>query len=66
MKQLGTKYLNEIFTVSRAAKDPVTGQLVTAADYSQLGELLLAQLLILLALPLAAILIVRTAGMRSD
>ncbi|HSE00552.1 MAG TPA: hypothetical protein VLB72_07445, partial [Burkholderiales bacterium] len=59
LSQLGTKYLNEIFTVSRAARDPVTGVLVTAADYSQLGELLLVQLVILLVLPFAAIVIVR-------
>jgi MFS family permease len=65
LSQLGTKYLNEIFTVSRAARDPVTGGLVTAADYSELGELLLVQLLILLVLPFAAIVIVRATGMRS-
>ena len=65
LSQLGTKYLNEIFTVSRAARDPVTGVLVTAADYSELGELLLVQLVILLVLPFAAIVIVRATGMRS-
>jgi hypothetical protein len=65
LSQLGTKYLNEIFTVSRAARDPLTGALVTAADYSELGDLLLVQLAVLLVLPFAAIVIVRATGMRS-
>jgi hypothetical protein len=63
--QLGTKYLNEIFTVTRAVTDRATGALHTPADYSQLGDLLIAATTLGLALPLAAILLIRVAGWRS-
>src|SRR6267378_749797 len=38
--QLGTKYLNQIFTVTRDVRD-ATGAVVTPADYRELGHLLL-------------------------
>ena len=63
--QLGTKYLNEIFVVTREVKDAATGAIQVPADYSQLGDLLLAQLVIALTLPFAAILIVRHSRLRS-
>jgi len=63
--QLGTKYLNEIFTVSREVRDAVTGAIQVAADYSELGTLLLSVTLLGFALPLLAILITRFAGLRS-
>jgi hypothetical protein len=59
LSQLGGKHLNAIFVVSREVRDPVTHAVTTAADYSQLGKLLIAQTLIGLALPFAAILIAR-------
>jgi hypothetical protein len=62
--QLGTKYLNEIYTVSREVKDAATGAVVTPADYTQLGELLIVQVAIALVLPFAAILAVRALGMK--
>jgi len=62
--QLGTKYLNQAYVVSREVKDAATGAVVTPADYSQLGELLVVQLAIGLLLPFAAIAIVRAAGLR--
>ncbi len=62
---LGTKYLNQFFTVSREVKDPATGAIKTAADYSQLGELFIVVTLISFAAPLAAIALVRAARMRS-
>ncbi|HEU4683463.1 MAG TPA: hypothetical protein VFS39_03060, partial [Nitrospira sp.] len=55
LSQLGTKYLNEIYIVTREVKNPATGALEVPADYSQLGELLIVQLLLSLALPFAAI-----------
>ena len=63
--QLGAKYLNQAWTVTREVKDAATGAVQTPADYSQLGELLIAQLVIALALPFAAILIVRASRLRS-
>ncbi len=63
--QLGTKYLNQVFIVERGAKDAATGVITAPADYSQLGELLVVQLALALALPLAAILISRSTRFRS-
>jgi MFS family permease len=62
--QLGTKYLNQVYTVSREIKDAATGAVVTPADYTQLGELLIVQVAIALALPFAAILVVRVLGLK--
>jgi len=62
--QLGTKYLNEAYVVTREVKDATTGVVATPADYSQLGELLIVQLAIGLLLPFAAILAVRALGLR--
>ena len=63
--QLGTKYLNEIFVVTRGVRDPATQAITTVADYSALGELLACALGLGLALPFAAILLTRMAGLRS-
>src|SRR5688572_17004619 len=63
--QLGAKYLNQAWTVSREVKDAATGAVQTPADYSQLGELLIAQLVIALLLPFVTILIVRQSRLRS-
>lgn len=65
LSQLGTKYLNEIYVVTREVRDPVAGAIQTPADYSQLGELLIVQLLLGLALPLAAILFARISRFKS-
>ena len=63
--QLGAKYLNQAWTVTREVKEAATGAVKIPADYSQLGELLIAQLLLALALPFAAILIIRASRLRS-
>ena len=63
--QLGTKYLNEIFVIKREVKDPVSGVVQVAADYSQMGDLLIVTIAIGLILPFTAILIVRLARMRT-
>jgi BT1 family len=63
--QLGTKYLNQVFTVTREVKDPASGAIKVTADYSQLGELFIAVTLLALVLPLATIALVRFARMRS-
>jgi MFS family permease len=62
--QLGTKYLNQAWVVSREVKDAATGAVKVAADYSQLGELLVAVLVFGLVLPFAAIAVVRALGLR--
>jgi hypothetical protein len=65
LSQLGTKYLNEIFVITREVRDPAGGAIRVAADYGDLGMLLVVQLAIGLALPLAAILFARLTRFRS-
>lgn len=63
--QLGTKYLNDLFVVTREVKDAATGAIQTPADYSQLGALLIIQLLLGLALPFLAIAFARISRFKS-
>jgi hypothetical protein len=63
--QLGTKYLNQVYTVTREVSDRATGAVQVAADYSELGWLLVTAMLITLALPLLAIGLVRITRLRS-
>ena len=60
--QLGTRYLNQIYTVSREIKATATAPGV-AADYSELGLLLLTVTLIGLLLPLLAVWLTRRCGL---
>jgi len=59
LSQLGTKYLNQIYVISREVRDVSTDELQVAADYSQLGDLIIATIILGLLLPFAAIIIVR-------
>lgn len=61
---LGTKYLNQIYIVSREVRDK-GGAVTVPADYSQLGELLIVQLIIGMAVPFAAIGLIRVLRLRS-
>jgi len=63
--QLGTKYLNEVFVVTREVRDQATGVILTPADYGELGELFITQLLLGLALPFSAILFVKLTKFKS-
>ena len=65
LSQLGTKYLNEIFVVTREVRDPVTGVVQSPEDYSQLGTLLIVQLFISLVLPFTAIMFARLTRFKS-
>jgi hypothetical protein len=65
LSQLGTKYLNEIYVVAREVRDQASGVIQTPADYSHLGSLLIAQLLLGLALPFAAILFAKVTRFKS-
>jgi hypothetical protein len=65
LSQLGTKYLNQIFIVTREMRDPATGMVQTPADYSDLGMLLITQLMISVALPVSAILFAKLTRFRS-
>lgn len=62
--QLGAKYLNQIFTITREVRAP-DGGVKVAANYSELGELLIVGMLLALLLPLAAILFARLTRYKS-
>lgn len=64
LSQLGTKYLNQMYIVTREVKDPATGVLQTPADYSQLGILIIISIVLGLALPFLAIFIVRLTRLK--
>ncbi len=65
LSQLGTKYLNQIFTVEREVRDRATGVVSVPADYGELGWLLITATLIGLLAPLAAVLLVRRTHLPS-
>ena len=62
---LGTKYLNQMFLVTRAAVDPATGEQISAADYSQLGQLLIVVGVITVAVPLLVVMVVQSSPYRT-
>jgi len=63
--QLGTKYVNQIFTVTREVKDPKTGAVTVPANYDELGILLITVTLLVFALPLIVIFIVKRTRLQS-
>ena len=65
LSQLGTKYLNQAYVVTREVRDRASDVAQVPADYSQLGDLLVVQVVIGLLLPFAAILLVRMTRLRS-
>jgi hypothetical protein len=54
---LFTKYLNLIFTVKRTVLDPLTGAIVTQADYSRLGPLMICNILFAAVVPLVVVML---------
>jgi hypothetical protein len=64
--QLGTKYLNQIFIVNREVRQPVTGVIETAANYTSLGMMLTVSILLGLILPFLAILFVKFTRFKSS
>jgi len=65
LSQLGTKYLNDIYVVTREIRNPAAAAIQVPADYSQLGSLLIAQLVLGLALPFGAILFAKLTRFKS-
>ena len=61
-----TKYLNEIFVVTRDVRDRVTGQLEIAADYSELGWLLITAATMTVLIPLVTIVFVQNSKLRTE
>ncbi|MFK7938852.1 MAG: hypothetical protein AB8B82_05700 [Roseovarius sp.] len=62
---LGTKYLNQFYTITREVKDAETGLATTGADYSQLGQLLITVTCITVAIPLLVVLLVQLSRFRT-
>ena len=62
--QLCTKYINQIFVISREVIDPSTSEVTVPADYSQLGLLLMTITAIGFALPLLTIFILKQTRFR--
>jgi MFS family permease len=65
LSNLTTKYMNQIYTVTREVKDPTNGAITTPANYSELGPLLITVILIGLILPFIAIAIAKIFHWRS-
>jgi hypothetical protein len=63
--QLGTKYLNQIFEVTREVRDPVTNAIKVPADYGDLGALFMVAIALGLILPFTAIWVTRLLKLRS-
>jgi hypothetical protein len=61
-----TKYLNQIFVVTRDVRDPATGAIEVAADYSELGWFLISVALIGVVAPLAVIAMVQNGRLRTE
>jgi len=65
LRELGTKYLNQVFTVTREVTDPGTGAVTIPEDYSELGVLLITVTVIGFVLPISVILLVRGTRLHS-
>ena len=63
---LGTKYVNEIFLVTREVRDRDTGALTVPADYGELGWLLIAVAVVGVAAPLLTVWIVQRSRLRTE
>jgi hypothetical protein len=61
--QLGTKYLNQVFTVTREVKDRATETISVPADYSELGWLMITAMVLGLLVPLAAVALIKCSAM---
>ncbi|MBL8384954.1 MAG: hypothetical protein JNM90_17850 [Burkholderiales bacterium] len=62
--QLGTKYLNRAFVVSREVRDAASGAVKVPADYSEIGVLLITCMALGLVVPLATIVLVRAVRLK--
>lgn len=66
LSQLLTKYVNQIFVVTREVRDSVTHAITLPADYGQMGKLFIAVALIGLIAPMLAIVFVRFSRFKSE
>ncbi|MGD8842217.1 MAG: hypothetical protein PVJ83_01975 [Gammaproteobacteria bacterium] len=62
---LGTKYVNQFYTVTREVSDRATGVVTVPADYSELGSLMITVAALTFIVPLVAIALVKLTRLRS-
>ena len=62
---LGTKYINQFYTVTREVQDRETDTITVPADYSELDWLMMTVAALTFLLPLTAILLVKMTRLRS-
>uniref|UniRef100_UPI003B5232AA hypothetical protein n=1 Tax=Roseovarius indicus TaxID=540747 RepID=UPI003B5232AA len=62
---LGTKYLNQIYTVRREVTDPATGAVTTQQDYSELGWLLITVAVVTVVVPLVVVAVIQRSRLKS-
>jgi len=63
---LGTKYLNEIFIITREVKDKITNTVLNVADYSELGMLLITVTVMTLFIPIITVYIVQKSKFKTN
>lgn len=63
--RLGEKYLNQIFTVTREVRDADTGVIETAANYAELGMLLITVAVLTVGIPLLVVWMVQRSPLRT-
>ncbi len=66
VNSLGTKYVNEIFVVTREVRDRVSGAIEVAASYDELGLLLITVAVVGAAAPLLAVAIIQNSPLRTQ
>ena len=59
-------YLNEIYVITREVKDKVTNAILTTADYSDLGILLITVTLITLIIPIVFVVIIQKTKFKTS
>jgi len=63
---LATKYINQIFEVSRAIVDQSTQRVTSSADYSELGLLLIAVAVITAVIPIIVVGLIQRSPLKSS
>jgi uncharacterized membrane protein len=63
---LFTKYLNQIYEVTREVKDKITNEILSVADYSELGILLIVVTLLTLLVPIFSVIIIQRTRLKTN
>ena len=62
---LGTRYMNEIYTVTREVRDRVTNAIESTGDFSELGWLLISVTLVGVCAPMLTVVLVQRSRLRT-